>query len=110
MDINVVSQGNTHNMPYTVDVNSNRDVIIKEVDKSESINKEDLDKALLKLNKFLDDEKVHTEYSVHKDLGTIMIKIVDDNTKDIIMEVPSEKILDMVASMCKQCGIFDKKA
>lgn len=62
------------------------------------------------MNKFLEDEKVHAEYSYHKDLGTLMIKIVQDDDKKIVLELPPEKILDMVASMCKQVGLLDKKA
>lgn len=78
--------------------------------KIKNTNKDDVEKALKKLNKFLEDEPVHAEYSVHKDLNVIMIKIVDDTTKQVIMEIPSEKILDMVASMCKQVGLIDKKS
>lgn len=81
-----------------------------EKEKVKTSNKEEVEKALKKLNNFLEDEPVHAEYSVHKDLKVVMIKIVDDNTKDVIMEIPSEKILDMVASMCKQAGLIDKKA
>lgn len=73
-------------------------------------NKKDLDKAVKKLNKFLEDDRTHAEYSVHKDLGTIMIKIIDEDTNKVILEVPSKKILDMVASMCKEVGLLDKKA
>lgn len=74
------------------------------------IDKKNLDKSLNKLNRFLEDESAHAEYSVHEDLGTVMIKIVDDKTKEVILEVPPKKILDMVASMCKQFGLIDKKA
>lgn len=83
-----------------------QELLNKDQDKAK---REELDKAVSKLNKFLEDEKVHAEYSVHKDLGTIMIKIVDDSDK-VVLELPPEKILDMVASMCKQVGLLDKKA
>lgn len=72
--------------------------------------KKELDDAVKKVNNFLKDEKTHAEYSVHKDFGTIMIKIVDDESDEVIMEIPPEKILDMIASMCKQFGLLDKKA
>lgn len=77
---------------------------------TDEMDKRKLDKAVKKLNKFLEDDKTHAEYSVHKDLGTIMIKIIDDDTHQVILEVPSKKILDMVASMCKEVGLLDKKA
>jgi len=78
-------------------------------EKKDEVDKKELDKAVKKLNKFLEDENTHAEYSVHKDLGTLMIKIVDDKDKTIL-ELPPKKILDMVASMCKQVGLIDEKA
>ena len=72
--------------------------------------KRELDEALKKVNNFLKDEKTHAEYSIHKDFGTVMIKIVDNDNDKVIMELPPEKILDMIASMCKQFGLIDKKA
>lgn len=76
----------------------------------DGLDPKELDKAVKKLNKFLEDDKTHAQYSVHKDLGTLMIKIIDDVTDKVILELPPEKILDMVASMCKQVGLLDKKA
>lgn len=77
---------------------------------NEQLDNKQLDKALKKINKFLEDEAVHAEYSVHEDFGDILIKIVDDKTKEVILEVPPKKILDMIASMCKQFGLLDEKA
>ncbi|MCI1477737.1 MAG: flagellar protein FlaG [Clostridium beijerinckii] len=79
-------------------------------EKKDVYDKKELDKALKKLNKFLEDDRTHAEYSVHKDLGTIMIKVIDEDTNKVILEVPPKKILDMVASMCKEFGLIDKKA
>lgn len=76
----------------------------------ENFTKEDLDKAVNKLNKFLEDDKTHAEYERHEDLGTLMVKIVDDQTEKVVIELPPEKVLDMIASLCKQVGLFDKKA
>lgn len=75
----------------------------------ENFTKEDLDKAVKKLNKFLEDEKTHAEYEKHKDLGTMMVRIVDDETEKVVIELPPKKVLDMIASMCKQVGLIDKK-
>lgn len=79
-------------------------------EKKDEFDKKELDKALKKLNKFLEDDRTHAEYSVHKDLGTIMIKVIDEDTNKVILEVPPKKILDMVASMCREFGLLDKKA
>ena len=64
-----------------------------------------------KLNKFLAGEDVHVVYERHDKLNSIMIKIVNNETKEVVMELPPEKILDMVANMCEMVGIIvDKKA
>lgn len=78
--------------------------------KNKEYSKKELDNALKKINNFLKGEHTHAEYSYHKEMKTMMIKIVDENTKQVILEVPPEKILDMVASMCRQVGLFDRKA
>lgn len=100
----------TRNNNTTNTVNDNSKMVKKDELESKKYTEKDVEKGVKKLNKFLEDEKVHAEYSVHKDLKTIIIKIVDDDTKKVVLEVPSEKILDMIASMCRQVGILDKKA
>lgn len=77
---------------------------------NQGYSKKELDDALKKINNFLKDEKTHAEYSFHKDFGTLMIKIVDETTNEVILETPPQKILDMVASMCRQVGLLDRKA
>ena len=38
-------------------------------------------------------------------------KIVDRDTKEVLVEVPPKKILDMIAKLCEISGVvFDKKA
>lgn len=93
------------------DVNEQKEEVnLSNEDSKKEFDNEHLEKSIKKLNKFLEDDKTHAEYSVHKDLGTIMIKIVDDENDKVIMELPPEKVLDMVASMCKQVGLLDQKA
>lgn len=91
---------------------SENDVIIQEAtDKNQDYKLEEVHKAVDKLNKFMEDEDVYAEYSVHDKLNQIMIKIIDRNTKEVLLEVPPKKILDMVAKMCEMVGILvDKKA
>ncbi|MBE6086949.1 MAG: flagellar protein FlaG [Clostridium beijerinckii] len=77
---------------------------------NEQYNKKELDDALKKINNFLKDENTRAEYGYYKDLKTTTIKIVDVDTKEVLLEVPPKKILDMVASMMRQVGLLDKKA
>ena len=115
MEINGVSQAKANyyaaNSTTTTEVVSTsevRDYVQSE--NSNNVDQKALDKAVKKLNKFLEDDNTHAEYSVHEDFNTIMIKIVDDKTKEVLMEIPPRRGLDMVASICKQFGLLDKKA
>lgn len=80
-------------------------------DKEKTIDSKELKKSVDKLNKFLEDENLHVEYEVHDKLKDVMIKIVNTTTKEVVMEIPPKKILDMVAKMCEMVGVLvDKKA
>lgn len=80
-------------------------------EKNQNYKLEEVNKAVDKLNKFMEDEDIHAEYEVHEKFNQIMIKIIDNKTKDVLLEVPPKKILDMVAKMCEMVGILvDKKA
>ena len=40
-----------------------------------------------------------------------MIKIIDDKTDEVVLEVPPKKLIDMVAKLCKLAGVIvDKRA
>jgi flagellar protein FlaG len=46
------------------------------------------------------------EYSVHKKTGAIMVKVVDRETKQLLREVPPEKLLDMLANLIELSGVI----
>lgn len=46
------------------------------------------------------------EFAIHKQTKQIMVKVIDKSTKEIIREIPPEKVLDAVAQMCEIAGIF----
>ncbi|MBU3142346.1 flagellar protein FlaG [Clostridium sp. CF012] len=80
--------------------------------KSEKDNYEkEVENAVNKINNFLMGEDTHLEYQKHDVLNQIIIRIVNNKTNEVIKEIPSEKILDMVVEMCEKAGVFvDKKA
>lgn len=122
MEVKSIGQGrqttfdNINNGSSTIDRQAIKDTKDIEVSKevksaSKEIKEEEIKKALDKLNKFLEDDKTHAVYEVHGRLKDVMIKIIDDNTGKVIIEVPPKKILDMVADMMEKVGLLlDKKA
>jgi len=126
MSVNVLSQGGQINTS-TISSNENfinkSEVINQQVnlpatEKQKSLremnhgNEKDIKRAVDKLNKFLQGEATHIEYERHdKFKNQFVIKIINNDTKEVIREIPPKKILDMVAEMCKIAGIIvDEKA
>ncbi|NLK96183.1 MAG: flagellar protein FlaG [Clostridiales bacterium] len=116
MNLKVERQGRQENL--NVQYTTNKEVYGVDQEKNDISNvsnnkytKSEIDKALTKLNHFLADDKTHAEYSIHEEFNRLMIKIVDDETDEIVLEIPPENIVDMVAKMCELAGILvDKKA
>lgn len=68
------------------------------------------EKALIdvieKANKAIEGPNKRFEFSIHKATHEIMIKIMDNDTGEVIREIPPEKVLDMVAKMWEMAGII----
>lgn len=71
---------------------------------SNQMSDEIIKRAIQELNK--KDVKVESQFGIHEGTNRIMIKIVDKETKEVIKEVPSEKMLDMVAKVWEYAGLF----
>ena len=107
---NIYSNGEMSSMEKVVDDVEVKDRVETQVGEKE-VSENDIKKAIKKINTFLQDENTHAEYSMHKGLSRIMIKIVDNDTKKVVLELPPEKLVDMVSKMCELAGVLvDKKA
>lgn len=112
MDINGVSQGGQLNLDYYSSSQTQKTEIKTQTEDKKVFTDKDVKKAVEKLNKLLEDEGTHAEYKVHdKFKHDIMVKIIDNKTKEVILEVPPKKVLDLIARMVEETeSLFDKKA
>jgi len=62
--------------------------------------------AIEKANKAIVFTNRQLEFSIHEKTKEIMVKVIDAETKEVIREIPPEKILDMVAKMMEMAGIL----
>lgn len=46
------------------------------------------------------------EFSIHEETNQIMIKIIDNETQEVVKELPSKKILDIMAKMMEISGNY----
>lgn len=124
MDVGFLSQGGQNSYVsngIVPDVNQSqqRDVkvqtnneLIDKNGKNEGISEETAKKAADKANEFLKDKNTHIEYEQDKTFKQVMImKVVDNNTRNVINEIPSKQFLDMIVDFSAMGGlILNKKA
>ncbi len=51
-------------------------------------------------------EHTRCEYSYHKETNRVSIKVINDETDEVIREIPPEKSLDMLQKMWEMAGIL----
>lgn len=105
----VTSELNVKNINGDLNIqeNSTNDKVVTEPnDENKKYDEKDIKKAVDKMNKIFEDTNTHVEYEIHKVFGDIIIKFVDNDTKEVISEVPPKKVLDMVAKICELAGVI----
>jgi len=81
------------------------------IDENTKIDEDLLQKSVDQANKNLQQFHRVIERSVHEVTHTIMYKLVDSETNEVISEFPPKKIQDMIAKMWELAGLFvDEKA
>ncbi|MFE4573228.1 flagellar protein FlaG [Paenibacillus chitinolyticus] len=58
------------------------------------------------INKSLRESDTHIQVKIHDKTNTIMVLVVNDETNEVIREIPREKMLDMMYNMCVRNGVF----
>jgi flagellar protein FlaG len=75
-----------------------------------SIGEQHLIEAIEHANQTLKGADKRFEFSIHEGTKEIMVKVINDETEEVIREIPPEKILDMVAMMWEMAGLLvDRK-
>lgn len=86
--------------------NSTEEKSIAEENKSPALSEKTIIRAIERANKALVTSNRALEFSVHEKTKEIMVKVIDTETHEVVREIPSEKILDMVANILEMAGIL----
>jgi flagellar protein FlaG len=70
------------------------------------VTSEQLEKVAQKLQDFVGEMNKGLEFSVDKDSGRDVIKVIDKNSGDLIKQYPTEEVLDLVAKLSEATGNF----
>jgi flagellar protein FlaG len=72
--------------------------------------KEKIDEVVKGLNEFLQPSHTSLKFELHDELKEYYVQIIDEQTKEVIREIPPKKLLDIYATMMQFVGlIVDKK-
>lgn len=106
----LLPQSTLHNIELTFRTVGEKNIKLISENKQEFIQGEDLEKVVKSLNDFLQPVNTHLKFELHEDLNEYYVTVVDNQTNEVLKEIPSKKLLDIYAKMADYMGIlFDKK-
>lgn len=98
------------NSNHHIDTNGKKDIdqayVPLQEKKEHSVTEKSVIDAIEKANKLIIGTRTEMQFSIHEKTKEIMVKVIDSDTKEVIREIPREKILDMVAKIWEMAGIL----
>lgn len=87
-----------------------QDQLEKQPFRKDELTKEKVEEIVKGLNDFLQPAHTSLQFKFHEKLNKYYVTIVDDNTHEVIKEIPPKKLLDTYAAMAERLGfLIDKK-
>lgn len=72
--------------------------------------KENVKQVIDGFNKFLEPNQTSLKFELHEELNEYYVTLVNNETQEVVREIPSKKILDIYAAMTEFLGfVVDKK-
>ena len=81
-----------------------KSVSTSETNKAEKMTSEQLNKVAQQLQDFMGEMNRSLEFSVDKDYGRDVIKVLDKGTGDLVKQYPSEEVLTMISKLSNVTG------
>ncbi|NTU21787.1 flagellar protein FlaG [Brevibacillus sp. HB1.2] len=77
-----------------------------EVAGEKAVSKEELSKEIDGINKWLQTTNTHVKFTLHEKLNEYYVQVINDQTQEVIREIPSKKMMDMVAKIHEMVGLL----
>lgn len=68
--------------------------------------KGDMERQVESLNKFMQSSTTHLKFTLHEQLNEYYVQVVSDIDNTVVREIPSKKMMDMVAKMHEMIGLL----
>jgi flagellar protein FlaG len=109
-EIPKVSQGNSTSANYGNDFSRQLKKSVSDAGRNKNDSGQPTKEEIEAINEKMRYTGKKLQFKIHKDPNQIIAQIVDVNTNEVIEEIPSEKMLDMISSLGKIYGQnIDKK-
>lgn len=79
--------------------------------KEQELNKQDVEKLAERLNRVMGLIEKRLKFTVHDKSKTVQVKVIDQQTGEVLDEIPPKRLLDLMSSFQDLTGLFvDHKA
>jgi len=68
--------------------------------------RKDLESLMNSLNEFIQPSHTSIKFQLHDKLEEYYVQVINDDTNEVIREIPSEKMLDIYAAMREYLGLM----
>ena len=77
--------------------------------RSESVSREQLNQAIKATKDFVGPINSSLDFSVDEDTGSVVVKVIDKETKEVIRQFPSEEMLSIAKALDSIKGLLVKQ-
>lgn len=75
------------------------------------VNRAELERAVEQMTRTARIFHTNLEFSTHEETGRILVRVIDNDTGQVVREIPPQKLLDAAASIQQALGLlFDERA
>ncbi|CAM3520963.1 flagellar protein FlaG [Brevibacillus invocatus] len=68
--------------------------------------KSEIEKEIAGLNKLLQATNTHLKFTLHEELNEYYVQVINEESNEVVKEIPSKKVMDMVAKMHEMIGLL----
>ena len=96
--------------PVAIDLpKQSQDLPVKEKPAEQATSLAQLNEAVGKINQSLKSNMQGIEFSLDDDNGQVIVKVVDQDTKELIRQMPSEEALEIAKALDQAIGMLIKQ-
>ncbi len=64
-----------------------------------------MEKVLRDANDMMQGSATHFEFKIHEKSGEVIVKLIEDETNQVIREIPSEKLVEIITNLQELVGL-----